>query len=519
MFPLIGEYNYDDLYSRLFSSYPFLVEVSAHSVSNDALLAFETYPRLELKTLNMKLKVIENNSLIRFFGCCPNLTSLTLSGHYGGMTDEDVGVIVENCPLLRRLSLMDSSEITDLSLSYISLLEHLVELDMSSLDNYFTDGSGMTSEGLQGLVKARPSIQVLKCLLEGGDVDSFLRCVGTYCLQLRVLVIEKDEEIAGPSHAAVIALIQDCPLLEGLEIDGYSPDDDVMYAISERCAHLSRLGMLFYEPPAFTDQGLIALSRGCPGLIYLHLHDAPSITDAAIMSFAEHFHKLESLNLDGNHLITSQAICALLKANPGITAIEVTDCAFLDDNVILTIAHYCPNLKKLSMLCCESLSIEPLYTLARSCRSLVDVIIAVSVINDEFIDILTQCCKGLQKIRLYECPNITGYTLGVLLLSGMSLTHVSIYRCALHPNDMLRRYYYMSSRPRANHNDRDQRPQGCFTRLRSSICQWLSPQEARSRRRRDREGHVGQVGEAVYCVSLSRTNKHMMWAPPRSTNG
>ena len=517
MFPLIGEYNYDGLYSRLFSSYPCLVEVSAHSVSNDALLAFGTYPRLELKTLNMELKVIENNNLIRFFGCWPSLTSLTLSGHYGGMTDEDVRVIVERCPLLSKLCLLGSSEITDLSLSYILSLVNLIELDMSSLDNYYTDGSGMTSEGLQSLVNARPSIQVLKCLLEQGGIDSFLRCVGTYCLQLRVLVVEKNEEIAGCSHAAVIALVQACPLLEGLEIDGYSPNDGVLYAISERCAHLSRLGMLLYEPAAFTDQGLIALSRGCPGLIHLHLHDAPDITDAAIMSFAEHCHQLESLDLDGNHLITSQAICALLKANPGITSIEVSDCTFLDDNVILTLAHYCPKLRILSMLCCVSLSIEPLYTLARSCRSLVDVIIAVSVINDEFIDILTQRCKGLQKIRLYECPNITGYTLGILLLSGMSLTHISIYRCGLHANDMLRRYYYMSSHPRAAHTHTEPQPQGCFTKLRKSICQWLSPHN-RHRHRRDREGQMPLVSQAVYCVSLSRTNKRMMWAPPRSTN-
>lgn len=395
----------------------------------------------------MELESAGNESLVKFFGCCPNLINFTLSGDYWSLADEDVGVIVERCPLLYKLCLMGLSEITDLSLSYISSLVNLVELDISSLEIIDTDSSGMTSDGLQSLVKARPSIQVLKCNIEEGDVDSFLECVGTHCTHLRVLVVETGEEIAGAEHAAVIALVQGCPLLEELDIDEYSPNDDVLYTLSEHCPRLKRIDTYKYESAAFTDLGLIAMSRGCPDLTQLHLHDAPDIADATILSFAEHCHKLDSFALSNNQLITSPAMCALLKANPGITAIEVTSCTLIDDKLILAIAQHCPKVKLLRVLGCQRSSAESLYTLARGCRSLVDIFIVNSTITDAFVDILTHHCMRLRTIYLSDCPNITERTLATLLESGKHLTSIVISFCALYVNDTLYQFGICKPRP------------------------------------------------------------------------
>ena len=494
--------DYDDLYDRLFSSYPRIVEVNAQYVSRSALLAFASYPRLELKTIDMELKCAGKRLLLPLLGRCPYLTSLTLSGQFWRKTDEDVRVIVERCPLLNTLCLAGSSEVTDLSISYISLLEHLAELDISALYSVDTDGPGVTSEGLQSLVKARPSILVLKCKIEEGCVDTLLRRVGIYCMSLTVLHVKTGSEIYAATHGAVIALIQGCPLLQELDLDEYSPSDDVLYALAECCPRLMGLNTFLYEPAGFTDRGLVALSRGCPGLTQLHMHDAAGITDEAIMSFAEHCRKLESIALSNNRLVTSEAMCALLKANPGITAMEVSECTLLDDNVILTIAQYCPRVKLLSMFSCQRLSIESLYTLARSCRSLHEVSIADSTITDAFISLLTQYSKGLKSIDLSECPNITEHTLVTLLESGKHLTHIYIDECALYAIDKLCRYYESTDRDPGTHT-RQQPSQGWLTRLYESIHDWIV-----SATRPRREGRVG----VAYYVNLWRAHRRAPWS-------
>ena len=501
-FFIVVGYDYDDLYDRLYSSYPNLVEVNAQHVSRRALLAFASYPRLKLKTIDMELKCTGKRSLLPLLGRCPYLTSLTLSGQFWSKTDEDVRVIVERCPLLNRLCLAGSSEITDLSLSYMSSLEHLIELDISLLNSVDTDGPGMTSACLQGLVKSRPSIQVLKCVIEEGDIDSFLRHVGIYCMSLRVLVVKTGSEVYAASHAAVIALIQGCPLLEELDLDEYSPNDDVLYALAECCSRCMRLDTFLYEPAAFTDQGLIALSRGCPGLTQLHLHDAADITDVAIMSFAEHCHRLDSFALSNNRLVTSAAMCSLLRANPSITAIDVCECALLDDTFLLTIAQYCPKVKLLTIFSCQSLSIELLYTLARSCRSLQEVSISDSTITDAFIDLLLQYSKGLQSVYLSECPSITEHTLAILLQSGKHLTHIYIDECALYAIDKLSRYYESTDRDPSTLTEQHS-SQGWLTRIYESIYNWIV-----SATRSRREGRVG----VAYYVNLWRAHRRAPWS-------
>ena len=442
-FDYTEEYNYSDLYSRLFALYPNLVEIKAQYITKHALIVFSSTPHPDLKIIDMLISEIENDDFINMLTLCPNIVSLSLSGNDWEKTDEIVKAITDLCPHLTKLELTDAGSITDTSLSYISSLMHLVELNISTLSSFISEQPTISSIGLQSMIQACCKLEVLKCKVYEGSVDEFFITIGIYCQRLRVFSCDMlDGFNDGPSHAAVVALIRGCSQLEEVDIEDYCPNDAVLQALSEACPHLRRMYCFSYDPDVFTDLGLIALSRGCPNLTELSLRNAPSVTDDAILSFAEHCHELEMINISHNHHITSITLCSLLKSNPRITAVELTDCQLVDDDVILTLTQYRPKLKFLGVIDCARLTEGPLTSLVLRCRFLEDVSITDSTaITDTLVDLLARYSKRLQTIYLCRCPHITGDSVASLLEEGRYLTYIYIDNCALQASDDLCRYY------------------------------------------------------------------------------
>ena len=391
----------------------------------------------------MLISEIENDDFIDMLTLCPNLTSLSLSGNDWEKTDEAVKAVTDLCPHLTKLALTDAGSITDTSLSYISSLMHLVELNISTLSSFTSEQPNITSTGLQSLIQACCKLEVLKCKVYEGNVDEFFFTIGMYCQRLRVFLCDMLYGFNdGPSHAAVVALVRGCTQLEEVDIEDYCPNDQVLQALSESCPHLRRMYCFSYDPDVFTDLGLIALSRGCPHLTVLSLRNAPSVTDDTIISFAKHCHELEMVNISHNHHVTSATLCSLLKTNPHITAVEFTDCKLVDDDVVLVLAQYCPKLKFLGVIDYSWLTEGPLTSLVRRCRLLEDVSITDSTaITDALVDLLARRCKWLQTIYLCRCPHITGQSVASLLGAGRYLTYIYIDNCALQASDSLCRYY------------------------------------------------------------------------------
>lgn len=92
-------------------------------------------------------------SIIMICECCPNLTSVSFRGNFGETADFVVQCLTLACPLLEKLYLRDVKEITDLSLTHISGLSRLYELDLSSIYN-------LTSIDLCTFIQSKPNLQV-----------------------------------------------------------------------------------------------------------------------------------------------------------------------------------------------------------------------------------------------------------------------------------------------------------------------------------------------------------------------
>ena len=127
----------------------------------------------------------------------------------------------------------------------------LKELDLLTGDRF-------SNAATQSLIHARPNLVVLKINVHLGN--HVMACIGTHCRHLRVLYITLHVII---TPAAVRDLVQGCPLLEDLDFyDSVSNADKVITAVAEFCHRLRHTNLV----PELSDQGLIALSRGCPDL-------------------------------------------------------------------------------------------------------------------------------------------------------------------------------------------------------------------------------------------------------------
>ena len=441
----VGGYNYDDLYARLFIHYPGLIEIKAQYISFAILLIIGAASLTQLQIIDIEIYDDGNDEYYGMsFGQCPNLRSLSIKG-LRDAEDEDVEGIIQSCPLLERLHLPQCEELTNGTLQYISRLQsNIKEIDLIY-------ASGITSNVLQKFIKHKCSnLEVFRFGISNGNISDILKCISNTCVKLKILEYhytgddeEEEDEVAQPSRTSVLALVRACPLLEEIDID-YNYDDKVLKALGQSCPKLRIFKSDHNSDCAvFTNTGLIALSKGCPELTYLHIADATTITDEAVLSVAQYCHKLTSIYIYQNTNITSTAFSVLLRSNPRVTDIKLRYCSLLNDESIQAIAQYCTNLTTLEINDDYKLLSQGVLTvLSTGCKVLTELTISSTAISDTTITHLASHCTKLTKISLLACSNVTQQSLTSLLEEGDNLLMISMGSCGLKDGDAMKRYYF-----------------------------------------------------------------------------
>ena len=369
------------------------------------------------------------------------------------MSDATIEAIASNCPHLEKLVLVCGAGLNNLSISYLSSLLHLRELDiMHCPDISITD--------IQTLVQSIPNIEsfcfeISREENEGPSDILIFQAIGSCCPRLRVL---KCASLASSIYedGSVMPVFAGCPLLEGFRVYDESPNDGVLFAVGKSCPRLRCISFDGREDtrPRYTDLGLIALSRGCPGLTDLRLItcDPLSVTDKAILSFAEHCHRLEAFYLVHN-LITGRAVCALLKANPNLISVGLGG-DLLNGEVILCLALQCRKLISLDLAGCRNLTEAMLSTIFTRCTRLETLALVSADVTDALVETLLLYCKSLSEIDSRMCPKITGLAVSHMFRLGKRLIHISLKDCSLLVSDEFSRYYFMKevSGSRAGNN-------------------------------------------------------------------
>lgn len=388
---------------------------------------------------------VTNRRLKSFISKCPRLVSLVLRDDLDCVTDATVETIANYCPNLEKLYLRSVRGLTDLSVTYLSSLSHLLELDVMYCP-------GFTISGLQTIARSIPNIELFCFDIgeeSGKDADHavIFQSIGSFCPRLRVLKCCSNV-YSVYDDGSVLPLFPGCPLLEEFEVVEQSPSDYALVALGHSCPRLRFVELGSSEKPKYacthTDRGLMALAKGCPELTRLKLCNLSSVTDKALLSFAEHCHKLDLIRAVHN-LITSRAVCVLLKANPGITSIQLGYDCLLNGEVLLYLAQNFRTLVVLRLLHCQGVTSAMLRTLFTRCNRLETLTLFRVVITDTLIETLMYNCRHLEEVELFFCPKITELSLSHLLFRlGKHLTRILIEDCSLRMSDEFSPYYTLS---------------------------------------------------------------------------
>ena len=174
--------------------------------------------------------------------CSPKLKNVyfvDLIGN-GCVTDAAVHSIVQHCPYIEKLSLKECHVITDLSLTYISQLSHLRELDLSGCKK-------LTSAAVQNLLIVNRQLETLMLsysCLRGEETtaavinEALLRCVGLHCPGLVKLHLRLTGVSSIPP-VAFEAMITGLPALEELRLSDYNKLNSILSTLGMYCPVLS----------------------------------------------------------------------------------------------------------------------------------------------------------------------------------------------------------------------------------------------------------------------------------------
>ena len=192
------------------------------------------------------------------------------------LTDAGVQALTENCATLEDIALIKWTNITDLSMDYLSSITTLTRVQLSGCRK-------LTSAGIMRVLQTNPGLQhidIANVLHADDSINSLVSSIGSGCPVLMSLKLL----FAPPNKVTITSMLivaRSCPLLEVLDVKGFPQNDKYLVALSSSCPLLKYFTLTGSD---VTDPGLLALTRGCRQLEALTMDNATHITQP---SFSE----------------------------------------------------------------------------------------------------------------------------------------------------------------------------------------------------------------------------------------
>ncbi|CAO2042066.1 unnamed protein product [Urochloa humidicola] len=293
-------------------------------------------PNLRSLRLNRSVSV---DTLSKILVRTPNLEDLGT----GNLTDEPESYLrlssaLEKCKMLRSLSgFWDASPIC-VPIIY-PLCHHLTGLNLSytpTLD--YSDLTKMVSH----CVKLQ-RLWVLDCISDKG-----LQVVASSCKDLQELrVFPSDFYVAGYSavtEEGLVAISSGCPKLTSLLYFCHQMTNDALITVAKNCPNFIRFRLCILEPKkpdAITnqplDEGFGAIVRECKGLRRLSISGL--LTDKVFMYIGKYAKQLEMLSIafagDGD-----QGMMHVINGCKNLKKLEIRDSPFSDVALLENVAKY-----------------------------------------------------------------------------------------------------------------------------------------------------------------------------------
>jgi len=218
-----------------------------------------------------------------------------------------------------------------------------------------------------------------------------------------------------------------------------------------------------------TDNGLISLSSNLPNLEFIDLSNCRKITNLGIISLLQNCPRLSKISLSycknlssdlfANSLIWRKVTQLNLQRCTGIfdagfafwkdqlnkekddssipdyfhlKKLNLSDCSFLTDAAINSIADSCIELEEISLSFCCALTDECILNLLKKCKELkiLDLNYCGLAVTDEICNIIANECKNLTSLGFRGCVQITDEGIKTLINSKSKLKKINCSQCS-----------------------------------------------------------------------------------------
>nr|CAD1841178.1 unnamed protein product [Ananas comosus var. bracteatus] len=289
---------------RLLIKAPQLTELGTGSFSQD--LKLRSYTELESAFSNCKdlhtvsgLWVVSSMYLPAIYPACSNLTFLNLS--YVALLSTDLAKLLLNCPLLRRLWILDTVEDKGLE-AVASSCPMLEELRVFPADPFDQEavlegggGGGVTESGFVSLSEGCRNLHYVLFFcrqMTNEAVATVVRnCPNFTHFRLCIMNMAQPDYLTNePMDEAFGAVVKTCKRLRRLAVSGLLTDRAFEY-IGAYAKNLETLSVAF---AGSSDRGMQYVLHGCPKLRKLEIRDSP-FGNEALLSGIERYESMRSL--------------------------------------------------------------------------------------------------------------------------------------------------------------------------------------------------------------------------------
>ncbi|XP_008231044.1 PREDICTED: protein AUXIN SIGNALING F-BOX 2-like [Prunus mume] len=370
-----------ELLSRSFLNFKSLVLVSCEGFTTDGLAAIAANCRF-LKELDLQENDIDDHRgqwLSCFPENCTSLVSLNFACLKGEINLAALERLVARSPNLKVLRL-NRAVPPDTLQKVLMLAPQLVDLGTGS---YVLDPDSETYNKLKATILKCKSIKSLSGFLE--VAPRCLPAIYPICSNLTSLNLSYAPGIHG---SELIKLIRHCGKLQRLWILDCIGDKG-LGVIASTCKELQELRVFPSDPfgvghAAVTEEGLVAISAGCPKLHSL-LYFCQQMTNAALITVAKNCPNFIRFRL-----------CILDPTRPDAVTMQPLDEGFG------AIVQACKNIRRLSL---SGLLTDKVFLyIGMYAEQLQMLSIAFAGDSDKGMLYVLNGCKKLRKLEIRDCP-------------------------------------------------------------------------------------------------------------------
>ncbi|KAI9206712.1 uncharacterized protein BJ171DRAFT_597363 [Polychytrium aggregatum] len=229
--------------------------------------------------------------------------------------------------------------------------------------------------------------------------DRGLQVVAQSLPSLRTLNLASVWEL---TDAGIVQLVSACPLLEALDLSN--------------CRKL-------------TDTAVVAVMAACPNMSSLCLSYCKNLGNAILSG--ERWQNIIKLNIQRCTGITDAGFNPWPPGPFGMRELILSDCSFLSDVAVQSIARACPDLRTLSLSFCCSITEAFAPALSEGCPNLevLDLSFCGAAVTDQSLFVLANGLRSLSKMSLRGCIQVSESGMDQLLDTAESLKVINLSQC------------------------------------------------------------------------------------------